>query len=384
MNTICQCCQIDYSDIVSNHFTCYSHIDTSNKRMNLCNICVYTYEQCNLCGRIDVNNDALFVLQTHSGSRKFCRYCVDKFSICETCRLSYQPTHQNILCCRNCVKYTKYTQAKKIDKSQNGRYFSIELELLDKYSKWRNLDATVFSTVGDGSLSMYGIEISNTIPFNHKDLIYIKSLCNFYKKNYQIDNTCGYHLHLDCTSETENIIEKFARFCIACQDSVITLVTTDRNKQFYKTSQDNFKSYCMRLPGIPENESFDNYLYHYLDKLRKEDRKPYGEKYRGPRYYWWNFHSYFYRKTVECRLHHGTMNYREIVCWIELWTKVFDWVKDNYHVSSTVVDILDIAKLAGVKNSVINYYKIKRARHLTELSDGSTVIQSPIVYSEPF
>lgn len=336
-----------------------------------CRDCFYTiYIKCQHCGvtATKASEPTFSTLHVPSGTRFVCAKCLPKYKLCPGCSMHFVGTS---IACSACIKYTKFAKvqykssiAAPTDGRLNNRYFSVELELLDNKGLYAsNRFPSLWKPCNDGSLSPGGIELTNTIPFfGQQAIISIKDICGFYKNLHRIDSSCGYHLHLDCSNESEDIIEKFARFCIQIQDSASTLVNVIRRIQFNSSKSSIAPSYCRRLPNNFMNDiSLDDYVYCILDSYCKNDKKAYGDKYRQPRYYWWNFHSYFYRKTVECRLYQGTMNAREIICWAELWIKLFDWVKSGGEAQNDG-DVLDYARLAGVNDLTIRYYRIKRNR----------------------
>ncbi len=53
-------------------------------------------------------------------------------------------------------------------------------------------------------------------------------------------------------------------------------------------------------------------------------RPPRRNKFDGARYHALNLHSWFYRGTIECRLHTGTVRANKIIAWGKLWANLLD------------------------------------------------------------
>jgi len=64
------------------------------------------------------------------------------------------------------------------------------------------------------------------------------------------------------------------------------------------------------------------------------------DKYNRARYHAWNLHSFFYRKTIEVRLHGGTTQYGKITAWSMLLADFVDYAKasSNDTVRATIAD----------------------------------------------
>jgi len=78
-------------------------------------------------------------------------------------------------------------------------------------------------------------------------------------------------------------------------------------------------------------------------------------KYHGARYHAWNLHSFFYRKTIEVRLHGGTTQYGKITAWSMLLADFVDYAKasSNAQVRSTIVaaEVEPVATLQSICKS---------------------------------
>lgn len=326
----------------------------------VCKKCAYTVRQCFACGRFTTKFNLIRAVPFRR-EYSLCNNCLKHWSQCVICSLWFTGGGNTCLGCKDFEKFSHVSLFEDYESSLDylpNRYFSIELEVIRKLN-FPSLPPMWISTY-DGSLSRSGIEILNRIPL--KGRVAIDEISNLYstiKRTCTTNSTCGYHLHIDCTKESEDTIAKFAQFCIQIQDSLLGVVKEHRRNQFECKMRRN---YCTRLPPY-NSASLEDYVYKQLSPDPSNSRPRYGHKYHLARYYWWNFHSYFYRKTIECRIHHGTIMPDVILRWAELWLKVFDFIKHNPQSEySTDTNILVTASKAGVRKPTINFYKRKQAQ----------------------
>lgn len=207
------------------------------------------------------------------------------------------------------------------------RPFSVELEIIDSsYNIRYKFRDELWRYVSDGSLSDGGTEYLGG-PFAGQQAI--DSIKLFDKATIEhrgIDKSCGYHIHMDATQESEATIENFVRWCVHVQDSVSKLVSKDRQRQ-YKSIKDSegHGLYCQRLPEFPKTTSLEDFVYTIAGKCRKDKQN----KYSQSRYFWLNAHSFYFRSTIEVRIHQGAVAHNTVLCWAELWLKFFEYCKQN-------------------------------------------------------
>lgn len=218
-----------------------------------------------------------------------------------------------------------------------NRAFAVELETsqeLNTPDDWTSCE--------DGSIS--GLEYHSGIVLGKSGIDRITSGCNYLMSENggeePIDRSCGYHLHINCQDFSEEQMTRFARFAYHYQPFFFMLVRKRRNSCGY--------SYI--LPD--EFKDISNIADHlYRDSYVRRDNHGH-----HMRYYWANIHSYYYRGSVEIRLHHGVVKPTKVLNWIELMLKCVEYgVKEEWE--NNKPQFWQMLKLAGVRRSTIEYYK---------------------------
>ena len=175
---------------------------------------------------------------------------------------------------------------------------------------------------GDGSLNC-GIEL-RTKPLYGLDFINdIKESCAaLLSEGYTVKQTCGLHVHLDATKRTEDEIKRFIRYYMVFEPLLFAMLPPSR--------QDNH--YCKKLNRNFTLDEFDKakhldyslYKTENTGELNRHKRNHYDDM----RYHALNFHSYFYRGTVEFRMHNGTLSPEKIIAWVRI-------LHNLYHLGTT-------------------------------------------------
>lgn len=165
------------------------------------------------------------------------------------------------------------------------------------------------------------------------------------QNNLTVWDTCGLHVHLDATELSEEDVFKIFKLYVLIEKFLYYMVQYSRwNNHYCKRMAE--EAFTRDIAAYKENR-LDRFLYrscrrdgesnfaHFKEifgkkqvenkKLEeKKDKYVMAEMARekeshrdGTGRYWsMNFHSYYYRQTLESRLHHGTLDYEEIKGWI--------------------------------------------------------------------
>jgi hypothetical protein len=180
------------------------------------------------------------------------------------------------------------------------RKFGVELET-EECSDYMDLEGSLaWGSKDDGSVN--GKEFYSDILYGDDGLAAVGELCNFAKKHgWMVDRHCGYHAHFDMRNESVDSMKAIACAYLLTYEVWNKFVESERNSNFYcgkhSTSLDeiygcnNWHSFC--------------YGIH--------------------RYAWINFHAYYSHKTFEVRLHHGTLNGKEVCNWVRAHAVFMDW-----------------------------------------------------------
>lgn len=220
-----------------------------------------------------------------------------------------------------------------------NRVFAIELETsypVDTPEGWTD--------VGDGSIS--GREYLTGPVLGQVAINKIQSGCRFMNKQRKsaiVDERCGYHIHLNARDLTEEQVALFVQLCYHYQDDIFKLVPMSRQTGCWcKKLHEKFKKI--------ESLSFACYNRRFAQKPQASGRGDFD------RYIWVNLASYYYRGTIEIRLHAGTTNPRKVLNWAELMLKLLEYAafkNPNYQ----GVDLWETMALAGVRVETIEFYK---------------------------
>lgn len=271
---------------------------------------------------------------------------------CETCVYDspfddqlYLRKYDNKKYCSQCASNMVGWDRVKVPKNKK-QYVGIELELMPV-----NLDKPkpIWHKKSDGSLNVGGIELVLEKPLTVLTAkTEVKRLARLLKfgKSYT-DNHCGYHLHLDCTSLSHEQVFYFLKFAYRIQESAFSLVKKERGNccfsmKFNSSVEQPLVQATKDLAGLQA-------LLYYKRNITNS------------RYYWFNMASYFKRQTIEIRHHHGSVCEKEINNWVELWTKLLQFITTVNPVIDNQ-DILYWAQRAGVKDSTIDFYYKQREK----------------------
>lgn len=211
------------------------------------------------------------------------------------------------------------------------RYIAAEIEvdgmhghLTEIRSSFKDLNKVIkkwnASVVRDGSLSGDGFEI-NTAPargisFENQ----IQEICNSISANAIITERCGLHIHVDARDLTYEDIK-----------ALIALYKSIERGLFLTQPKERRKSeYCLPCGDIYSKESDLDYAVYSKEHSKERIEEMKKNKYATARYFALNLHSWFYRGTVESRLHTGTVNAEEIIAWGSLLAMMLDAAKERY------------------------------------------------------
>lgn len=213
----------------------------------------------------------------------------------------------------------------------NNYKYGLELETSRQFSseqiKYINakFDAQV---VRDGSIE--GLEINSPPLPGDKVEKWVKDICAYLASiNMTVDKKCGMHLHMS--------------LCFAPSDTTKFLKNLLHVYKFYEPllfamqpPSRRWSHWCYPVElSHSEIAKFVNedsiYRYYYRQKrvsaAVKERLKT--TRYCEVRYANLNLHSFFYRGTIEIRMHAGTLNPTKINNWILINTVLFELAKNN-------------------------------------------------------
>lgn len=245
--------------------------------------------------------------------------------------------------------------AGQLKHNHSKRYAALEIEIshategsevVTASEKWD----TVITT--DGSIGGGNIDFEiNTAPAAG-DLL-IEQLTDFGNafaaQNVKANESCGLHVHVDCRDFSFYDIRRLVLLYEKIEPALYHMVPASRAVNTYCVPCGRKYGDAVRESRMPK-ESKKNIIskvYRCMQDdgtLRRTIREAKAHKY-GPsnsgraRYNALNLHSYVYRGTVECRLHHGITDTEGLVNWALLWVSIVD---NAYKFTER-----DIAELSG-------------------------------------
>jgi len=191
------------------------------------------------------------------------------------------------------------------------RRFGVELEVSEA-DNWNALERDsdrVFGIKSDGSVSGDGLEFYSPILQGDPGIEAVENLCAYASENgWNADESCGYHLHIDC-SDLNGVQKKRVYYAYKL---------TEKLWHRFVPSDRLCGSWCHPIE-IPAAEIRN---MTFTEIRNRVSRGEYG------RYIWANICSLSHHRTIEIRLHNGTVDSDAVVNWIKAHVMFLDKVKD--------------------------------------------------------
>jgi hypothetical protein len=227
----------------------------------------------------------------------------------------------------------------------------------------------------DGSLTN-GIEFITPPLYSNELNNCIRELTRaLQENNLYIKSTCGLHVHVNAREWSQEKIKRIARFYMVFEHILFDMLPNSRLYSTYCVPLDKF--FSSDKLKIEHNNKLDYLVYQTDDDSALRSYK--SSKYCNKRYSSLNLHSYFFRGTIEFRLHSGTMNYHKIKNWVNILHSIIN-ATDNY--TDTETDKLFLLtkekrlkvfkKIIG--NDLYSYYQ-KRVAKFSHDTDDNEVYQ---------
>jgi hypothetical protein len=241
------------------------------------------------------------------------------------------------------------------------RRFGVELECFYPYASENSTSdiSRLGWTVGEDcsirpQRNHSAVELRSPPLFGNDGVKNLLAVCEITKaKKYKVNKTCGFHCHIDCSGLEWYNIKNIVTTWLNIQDYIFRLVPSSRHTCGFckKTSPD------ILTRGLTKAKSEVEFarVYHnspYWNERNiaalKEDKN------HGDRYQALNVQSYWYRNTIEFRLHSGTTQFTKIVNWAALCSVIV-------HYSAERVLTLNEFKTMVPKNVALFYEKREEA-----------------------
>lgn len=304
------------------------------------------YDQCYGCERLFLNDDLFF--NDDDNEERLCSQCmnnrprealdeVDENDISDTTRHRYPMESR-----RHSAVFLGNPQiVGEIVRSQRG--YSAEIEFYA--TKWVPLVKALkampssFGMTGDGSLGSTStkdgkkiykaLEVQTAIMVGKEGEDVMTNVYNsFSKAGGYVDRTCGLHIHLDMTSEKENVevIKRLFAFHFIFEDVIQSFLPKERRVNRYCLPLKNEYN----LGKIIEAQSIMDIAKHwYRDSNENNNLSRMQDHRDGTRYHGINMHTLLWQGHVEIRYHSGTLNPEKMLQWANLHARIIDYCAGN-------------------------------------------------------
>lgn len=249
--------------------------------------------------------------------------------------------------------------------------FGIEIETTNGGNKSLEVQSlTGFSGITDGSIRSHdsggGLEFVSPVFLDDSGLKQIEKLCGL---GLESNDSCGLHLHLDSRDWDWLMLRKFMTLAKMVEPEVLEIMPHQRNNGGYCSllrfdadeildceNKHEFLAVMLNL----NSSQFDRYMQQKGNKVYAMGRETVviGGTNVSRRYEWVNVMSYFFRGSVEIRIHDGTTDYETIKNWVLLWQAVVYWLKTH-----TLADLESMSSLWDIPNDkIVSFYEERRKR----------------------
>lgn len=188
------------------------------------------------------------------------------------------------------------------------RKFGVELEVSDVTAVMDAKHAApAFGCKTDGSVDRAGLEFYSPILQGDAGFDAVVALCQYAESHsWDADDSCGYHLHMDAR-ELDNSQRKAVLYAYKLTEKVwARFVNRERVG----------RSYCRPIPVDADVIRSQSFSATYNEVEESDDG----------RYVWCNIMSLGVHRTIEIRLHFGTIKTADVTNWIKAHLLFMDFV----------------------------------------------------------
>lgn len=244
---------------------------------------------------------------TADGTRTCSRCFEENYFYCDNCGDATLREDSDDYLCNNCSNKKKPITIVGLETEEFYYRYGIELECIYLDDE-EQVDRTGWIDTEDGSIKPSGIEYNSPI-FQNDCTNEINGFCREASEIHGVNKSCGFHLHIESKDFSDEKLGLIYRNAKNLESWLFSIVAESRREN----------NYCRKLTNIESIKKFDDAWYKtYEHSGRKKN------KYDETRYFWLNFHSHYYRGTIEIRLHQGTIDPVKIMNWVKLWQAIFN------------------------------------------------------------
>jgi len=182
------------------------------------------------------------------------------------------------------------------------------------YDKWHciALDGRKWNAVSDASIGRGNAEVVSPILNYPDDVPTLQNVIRAIRKaGGKVNSSCGIHVHVDASSLNGRQLGNLAKIVYKQEPLILHAlqISQSRLNSYTKPMEDNF---------IGNVDKYRPKSLEQLGKLWYEDNDDHrSEHYHSSRYHGVNFHSLFYRGTVEFRWFESTLHAGKVKSYIQ-------------------------------------------------------------------
>lgn len=206
------------------------------------------------------------------------------------------------------------------------RYIGLEIEVA-KTSRYVVANRAILdvnaSAMGDGSIPSSGIEIVTQPTRGQAFRKYTTQLLKGLREaGTSTDNSCGLHVHVDARDLDTFGLQRLVRLWAKIEPAMYDLVAHSRKRNRYcKPATKEYANIAEANTSSALRQALNQTLYQQRATSRSTKQaieRFKSTKYMEARYFGLNLHSWFLRRTIEFRMHQGTVDYRKVIGWAEI------------------------------------------------------------------
>jgi hypothetical protein len=157
-----------------------------------------------------------------------------------------------------------------------------------------------WETKADGSIS--GLEFASVVLSGYAGFAAIRDICEYAEENsWDVDDECGLHVHFDMRDECDDSRKAIACAYLMTYEVWCRFVDPNRIGGLYCGAS---KTTCAKVYGAK-----------WFDEFAENQH----------RYEWINFQAFNKHRTLEVRIHEGTLDANRICNWIKAHAVFIDW-----------------------------------------------------------
>lgn len=298
----------------------------------------------------------------------FCQTCFDsrQTRCCVNCHNHFFSVNTESQFCSQCLSQAIwnhlgfFTENPSYTDIKSERKFGVEFETSACPGHHTLYGKTSFGCKEDGSVD--GFEFVSPVLYGDEGLNEVTNFCDLANElEFKIDSACGFHIHLDLSSESHVNCFKVAYAYMYSYPFWSRFVSNTRKNNYYCTKHFYTSVNLIR---------YDDFIDWIHDTIGSE------------RYHWVNWGAYLQHKTVELRNHAATLNAIKVCNWIKAHARFIDKIISlpleeimQYLSGQTVYEQFNVISSWWDDEELSNFYQ-ERASHFGKPVKNSMLIEA--------